>query len=167
MGTNIFIGRQPPWTKTGFEHSGTSIILLLSLIILSCSDPIERGNPVSSEHEVLWPVSPVQNYIIDQRRACFCPPPWGFVRLTVINNKIVAGVDLENDTPLTEEELQRYRTIDELFKLVEKAKRRPAAVLKVDYDPTFGYPCYIYVDWNRDVIDEEIAFVTHLVRFFP
>jgi hypothetical protein len=143
------------------------MVLVLSLTILSCSNPIEPARKVNSEREVLWPSSPAPSYIIDQRRECFCPGPYGFVRLTVIDNMIVEGVNLENDSSLTEEELQGYMTIDELFELVEKAKQGPAAVLRVKYDSTFGYPCNVYVDWNRDVIDEEIAFETRLVHVFP
>jgi hypothetical protein len=147
--------------------AGSAVLLSLYLAFLSCSNPIEPARKVSSEQEVIWPVSPAQSYIIDQRRECFCPGPYGFVRLTVIDNRIVEGVNLESDSSLTEEELQGYMTIDELFELVEKAKQGPAAELRVKYDSTFGYPCKVSIDWNSEVMDEEIAFETRLVYLFP
>jgi hypothetical protein len=140
--------------------------LSLSLITLSCTKSTEHANPASSDHNVLWPNSPAQSYIIDQERSCFCPP-LGFVRLKVVNDEIIHGIELESHRTLTAEELEPYMTIEELFDFVEIVERAHPAVSKVEYDARFGFPCGIYVDWNRDVLDEQIGITTRLVRLIP
>ncbi len=141
--------------------------LILSLTLLSCGN---SGGPVGSstlEPRSLWLKHATQTYVIEQRRACFCPGPHGFVRLTVVDNQIVEGVTADRGDLLTIEELKGYKTVDGLFEFIDEMEGRKPAVLQVEYDPYFGYPRNVYVDLHLEMADEEIGFNTRLVQLFP
>lgn len=142
-------------------------VLVLFLCLFSCGksgEPVGSGTP---EPRSLWARHATQTYIIEQARSCFCPGSYGFVRLTVVNNKIVKGTDSNSNYTLTIAELKRYKTINELFEFVEWAEECEPDILQVEYDPIFGYPRNVFVDSHLDMTDEQIGFDTRLVKLFP
>jgi len=142
-------------------------IALLSLTLLSCGKSGSPVNSTTSDHKALWASHATPTYIVEQARSCFCPGPYGFIRLTVVGNKIVEGVESESNYPLTTDELKRYKTIDELFEFIDKIEKHQPEIFQVEYDSIFGYPRNIYVDWYFEMADEEIGFNTKLVQLFP
>ncbi len=142
-------------------------IALLSLTLLSCGKSRSPVNSTTSDHKALWASHATPAYVVEQARSCFCPGPHGFIRLTVVGNKIVKGVESESNYPLTIDELKRYKTIDELFEFIDEVEKYQPEIFQVKYDSIFGYPRSVYVDWNREVADEEIGFNTKLVQLFP
>ena len=48
-----------------------------------------------------------------------------------------------------------YWTVDDLFGLLERALQREA-VVRADFDPQFGVPRSIYVDYLPDMIGDEL-----------
>jgi len=141
--------------------------LTLFLTLLSCSSSVEPAGSSALDPRSLWLKHATQTYVIEQMRACFCPGPHGFVRLTVVDNQIVEGVTADSGDSLTIEELKRYKTVDELFEFIDELEGRKPAVLEVEYDPDFGYPRNVYVDLHPEVVDEEIGFNTRLIQLFP
>lgn len=153
-------------TGTVFSVS-TALALILLLTLLSCGD---SGEPVASTTRgprSLWLSHAAGTYVIKQARLCFCPGPYGFVRLTVVDNQIVEGVATNRSCSLTIDELKRYKTVDELFDFIDEAQGRQPAVLLVKYDPDFGYPRNIYLDPHPEIADEEIGFDTRLLQLLP
>jgi hypothetical protein len=48
-------------------------------------------------------------------------------------------------------------TMEALFALIQRAIHSKVAVLDVTYDPDYGYPEQLYIDWNAPIADEEIS----------
>jgi Family of unknown function (DUF6174) len=97
-------------------------------------------------------------YVI--RRSCFCPAritrPFevterdGIVRATV-------PVGSEAGLQPGDSILPDVRSIDEVFDLAERAIRDSDAVA-IDYDPAFGFPVNIRIDWHADTVDDEDSY---------
>ncbi len=113
---------------------------------------------------MLWAKHATSSYVIEQTRICYCIDAGHYVQLTVVNNEIVEGINSEDSTQLMEKELRHYKTVEELFGFIDEAERKKPAVLRVTYDPVYGYPRSIFVDKYLDMADEEIGYKTILLQ---
>ena len=50
-----------------------------------------------------------------------------------------------------------YPTIDGLFAVIENATRAPAADIQAHFDPDFGFPQSIYIDYYANAVDDELG----------
>jgi hypothetical protein len=112
-----------------------------------------------------WRAYGLENYTIEQQRLCFCKfLPQGFVKLTVRNNKIVAGLDLTNGRPMPVEILQYYQTVDSLFASIEEMKALNPERLEIEYDSRYGYPKKIAFEHSPEVVDDFLQFDTQALQ---
>ena len=49
-----------------------------------------------------------------------------------------------------------YPTIDGSFAQIDRALQREPVFVKVSYHPELGYPVDVFVDFTRDIVDEEL-----------
>ena len=63
------------------------------------------------------------------------------------------GTDVE--VPAQDKNLAYYWTMDGVFELIESAEQRGVTV-RVDYDPTLGFPRSIYIDYDTNLIGDEL-----------
>ncbi len=91
----------------GCEHVSAPILIPVQKDFSYIAAPIAR-----------WQAYELKNYSIEQRVSCFCPPPRGFVRLIIKNNRIISGTDLDTNRALQQLVLERYQTIDEIFERI-------------------------------------------------
>lgn len=99
------------------------------------------------------------DYAFTLRVGCFCPYA-GPLRITVADGEVVEVRQLEPQEG--QGDLQAWiddqaMTLDELNELVERA-RREADDVDVTYDPTYGFPTDVYIDWYKDAVDDEIGY---------
>jgi hypothetical protein len=104
-----------------------------------------------------WQAYGLKDYVVEQKRLCFCAVPPGFVRLTVRDNRIVGGVDVTTTQPVPPQALQSYQTIDEMFAWLRDVQARNPARLAIDYDARYGYPERIAVDYSVGLADDELS----------
>ena len=110
----------------------------------------------------LWEAQAITSYEMIQRVGCFCPPPH-HVQLTVEDGQIVSGVDFDTREPIPSNQLTLFRSVDELFELIDRAEALPAATLNVNFEQTKGYPTVVSIDYILEVADDEISYsVTYL-----
>jgi hypothetical protein len=77
------------------------------------------------------------------------------VRVSVDRDSVVSVVRLDN-SPIAD---SSYRpSIESLFDFIDGAIGGHAAVLRVTYDPTLGYPASIVYDGDLGVADDEVTF---------
>lgn len=116
----------------------------------------------------IWKAAAIVDYEYGYNKYCACHPtnpPETLV--TVRAGKVVrvrhrpVGYDREVEAPRG---LEYYWTIDGLFDLIAKALDRKAKV-GVVYDATLGYPTKIDIDYDPDLIGDEVDLkVTRLER---
>jgi len=99
------------------------------------------------------------DYAFTLRVGCFCPYT-GPLRITVHDNEVVDVRQLGPvlGGPVSQDWLdEQAMTLEELDALVDRA-RREADDVDVTYDPTYGFPTDVYIDWIKDAVDDEIGY---------
>lgn len=131
--------------------------LLLSAACESPADPDDVDLSAIANASERWRAHGLRDYVVEQKRSCFCAVPPVFVRLTVRDNKIVGGVDLTTTQPVPPQALQSYQTVDEMFAWLRDVTARNPARLAIDYDARFSYPTRIVVDYSVGLADDDLS----------
>ena len=61
-----------------------------------------------------------------------------------------------NGQLVSEDLLQDYQTIDQIFDWIEKTKAMNPVRFEIEYDARFGYPKNIELDFRSRVADDEL-----------
>ena len=145
-------------------------LLLATLACFALGAAAERADLAAGRSA--WHAAKLVDYEYGYRKYCAChpdSPPETIV--TVRGGEIVAvrhrPVDSTNEVPAKAGSLQYYWTIDELFELIDSARRRGASV-RASYDGERGFPTEIHIDYDKnaigDELDVELTTVTPLAR---
>ena len=134
-------------------------------LLVACNNGIPKGT--LTENIDLWESYNAVRYAYDYNLSCFCPVG-GIMpaRVVVFEDKIEAILDPStgeqlinpNDsTVVFETSLDLFRTIPELFDLVEEV-RKDADDVDVTFDEEYGFPSYISIDRIRNAVDDESTY---------
>jgi hypothetical protein len=140
-----------------------ALVTLALLLSAGCERGASPASPDGVDFSAIaeasrrWQASGIKDYVVEQKRSCFCALPAGFVRLTVRDNKIVGGVDLATSQPVPPQALQSYQTVDEMFAWLRDVTARNPARLAIDYDARFSYPERVVVDYSVGLADDELS----------
>ncbi|MDJ1478911.1 DUF6174 domain-containing protein [Cytophagaceae bacterium YF14B1] len=133
-----------------------ALFIVSLLLLLACSKD-ESTSAELKANSSRWASKRLVNYTFTQRLNCFCIR--GGEKMTVIvqNNQIV---DVKDSTgaSLPAELQKNYKTIDELFQLIQTTDPKSVALINVTYDDVLGYPKSIYIDKSEQMADEEIGY---------
>ena len=137
----------------------TAAAQCLALLVVSPGAPAAEPEDLST-HRALWQAAGVDAYEYAYNKYCDChreTPPETFV--TVQEDEVV-GVrhrpfGFEHYVEAEPRNFEWYWTVDGLFGLIETALQRQAQV-RADYDPALGYPTRIYIDYDSDLIGDEL-----------
>lgn len=174
---DIALGRMEVGTCPSSDYGSDGNVGIVDLI--GCVDaaihgcpPVSEPTPTPSDQRAelernrqLWDHGarvPSHQYIL--MRGCFCQGPHR-IDVRVVNGELQEILDPETGDPI--ENLDPYFpvTIDDLFDLLDGAIGR-ADVVDVDYDPTWGAPVRISIDYLLPAVDDEISFVLSDLRSY-
>jgi hypothetical protein len=82
----------------------------------------------------------------------------GPVNISVRENRIDGAAFVEDDVPVAVEGLERYRTIEGLFDLLQEGIDKNAHSISAEYHSELGYPVKASIDYEEYTIDEELGF---------
>ena len=116
-----------------------------------------------------WSAAAIADYEYSYRRVCECHREQPADTIVTVRAGEVVAVryarpDYEPEVPVAAEKISWYRTIDDLFSLVETAAAA-ATVVRVDYNAELGYPQAIYIDYLTDLVGDEVEL--EVTRFTP
>ncbi len=135
---------------------------VIQLVVLST--PVFSGLCLADDELTasrdLWEAAGIESYEYRYEKVCDCHRDTPAETIVTVENGLVVGVrydreDYLTEIPVAEDSYQWFRTIDELFTLVETASRS-AATLRVAYEQELGYPTYIYIDYDQAMVGEEV-----------
>ena len=133
-------------------------LMLLALILAACAGV---GKSELSRNQSKWQDADIAHYRFQLGVGCFCPVG-GIMPLTVevMDREIVSIVDFNgNDYPSTDpmsELILKYVTIDRLFLELGSEPVQDADSLTVSYDPTYGFPAEVAIDYIELAADDEL-----------
>ena len=132
-------------------------------VLLVLATPASLAAETAAElerHRAFWNESGIDTYAYGYQKYCDCnreSPPETVVTVTADTITRVHHVhaDSAREVPAREGSLDLYWTIDDLFALIESASARNA-VVRVRYDETRGFPTAIYIDYDAELIGDEL-----------
>ena len=152
----------------------TSVLALLLVPLAGCPAPAEvepaEGpvlGPIADGREPSdpspefvaarerWTEADLGAYTMTLQRICFCPTPDYTGPFEVaVRGGAIETVTLDGASV----DVERGETIEALFDLIAEAYERGAESIAVDYDPEWGYPTSVGIDYSAQMADEEIAY---------
>lgn len=133
-------------------------LVLLALILAACAG---GGESELSRNQSMWQDADIAHYRFQLGVGCFCPVG-DIMPLTVEvkDGEIVSIVDVNgNDYPSTHpmsEFILKYATIDRIFSELGSDPVQEADKLTVSYDPTYGFPVEVVIDYIELAADDEL-----------
>jgi hypothetical protein len=137
------------------------LLLLISLILISCSDSDEFAGlnfdqNAFDQNRELWKQSKISNYTFSQEYFSSSVGPQPKLTSIVINSKLdTIFLQSNNATNISIEHLTYYETVDNVYDFIEyivksceeqiNSSQSPmeGAVIEIAYDETFHYPTEI------------------------
>jgi len=129
------------------------LIFSIVLLLFSCTKSDENDDLSSNQSK--WNRQNISNYEYTLTINCYCPQERvGPHLIKVINDKIVSVNNLPYDPGKTGE----LMSIDDLFTFVSTGIERNPYKKKIEYNSIFGYPQYVFFDFVKAMVDEEIGY---------
>ena len=133
-------------------------LLLLTLILAACS---AGGGTELSRNQAKWQDANISHYRFELGVTCFCPVG-DIMPLTVEvqDGEVVSLVDVKGEAfpatnPMSDLVL-KYATIDRIFSELNSDSVQKADKLTVAYDPTYGFPSDVTIDFIELAADDEL-----------
>jgi len=132
---------------------------LLVLLLAACESPTAPDElDRLAEARVLWQTQGSDSYTYELTRACFCVLSGRRVNVTVENGAVVAAEYADSKAAVESALLSYLQTVPDLFDLVDDALIRKVASFMTSYDPIYGYPTQIEIDYSATIADDEVSF---------
>jgi len=72
----------------------------------------------------------------------------------------------DNGQPVPLSYASSFPSAEQLFDAIQDGIDRRAYLIEVDYDPTYGYPTSVYIDYDRNRTGEELSLTTRGLQFW-
>lgn len=138
------------------------------LALAACGD----GNPVGTRFilslraaQARWASSGIDSYELTVRRLCYC----GFVdpvRIRVVDGTLVSWTIVPSGEPVPPSYAAYIPDVPGLFAIVEDAAAN-ADRLDTRFDPVYGFPTEIVIDWDEVAVDDEVVFRAEAFTVIP
>jgi len=141
--------------------------LTLAALLAGCSlSPAPRA---LEKNKALWQEQQADHYRFQLAIGCFCPY-YSQMPLTIEVQDgeaiSVSAADGSDVAPYMEQ-YGRADTIEELFGIIESAQSGAADEVKVEYNPEFGYPVSIEIDYIKRAVDDEVGYQVSSLELLP
>ena len=145
-----------------------TFLAAVMLLLASCRD----GNPVGTQlilslraAHARWESRGVDSYELTVRRLCEC----GFVepvRVRVVNGTVVSRTVVRTGEPVPAMYAEHIPDVPGLFAIVQEAALA-ADELDTRFDPAYGFPTEISIDWDEVAVDDEVVFLAEAFTPIP
>ena len=146
----------------------TKIITLFFILVLTLS---ACGGSAFQQNQKNWEGQNINHYRFTVAVSCFCP--FANVEVTyevlngqVVNQSVQSSPDNPVDEALVSDFYQSYNTIEKIFDYVGGAIN-DADETTIEYDPTYGFPTDISVDWIKQAVDDEMYLTLSNFKVLP
>src|SRR5262249_47607128 len=102
----------------------------------------------------LWATNGYTSYAFTIRMDCFCAVN-GPLRAIVVNDSLVSATLIANGQSVNP---RWVPSIKSLFDFIDRGIANHAAVLRVTYDPSLGFPKEIIYDGAANAADDEVNY---------
>ena len=135
------------------------ITLVVALIATAACQSGTGPDLRSAMAQARWARHGPSSYRITVSRSCECLPEMtGPVIVTVGGGAIESRHYVSTGAVVPSTYAALFPSVNGLFEIIEAARREDPARLDVAYDPTYGYPTRISIDYDVVMADDEIVY---------
>lgn len=137
------------------------LFALFALALAACS----AGAQASGEQTELernkdkWRDANISHYRFNLHVSCFCAFVENMPLVIEVMNGEIVSMEYQNGKAIEDvnrELFDRFATIDLIFAEIEADLAGAADQVTVTYDPTYGFPVDITIDYVEEAIDDEL-----------
>lgn len=110
----------------------------------------------NDSHRDEWASRSNGTYSLLMTRSCFCIPAGEF-EVNVVDYHIRSMVNTSSGESIDPTYFEFVHTIEQLFDLIDEARRKGAHKLEVEYARE-DYPTVVNIDWIENAVDDEIYY---------
>jgi hypothetical protein len=135
----------------------------LVLALAACQTSLDPSEDQMAAAERQWTEAAIRDYSMVVTRSGLTGNPVA-VRVTVAGGAATERRYVATDEPVAAGDGAKYPHVDELFALLRAAFDAADAVT-VSFDPTYGYPASVIIDYVRSTFDDDVGFA--VTEFTP
>ncbi len=132
------------------------IAIALSACLLASCSPQARSELAAARSR--WQAAGISHYRFNLGVGCFCPYTQKMpLNIEVMDGRVVS-MQFKDGSPVSASEqkiFEEYQTIEALFDFTEGAIGK-ADEIQVAYDPTYGFPVRVNIDYIKQAVDDEL-----------
>jgi hypothetical protein len=114
-----------------------------------------------------WRSLGLTNYTFKFSRLCMCNPIQLTGKVSVKNGKVIAVKDADSGgQPIPNPDLSQFKSIEELFDILQTETVK-ADLLEVGFDEEFYFPTRIHIDYDLNIVDDEVFYEAEEVLVIP
>ncbi len=141
-------------------------LLTLLLAGAACEAPTAPGELDNlAAARARWNTQSGPTYSYKVNRSCECVLGGRLMAVTVVKGSVTAAEYLDSGSAVELALLTYVLTVPDLFDLIQDALDRKAAYLAVSYDPIYGYPTRIEIDYSANAVDDEVIMSARELTF--
>jgi hypothetical protein len=137
-------------------------LVLMTLVLAACSAVAgAAGNPSEVEqNQEKWQDANISHYRYNLHISCFCIFVENMPLVIEVQDGEVVSMEFQNgaelDPTLRQDLFDKYATIDGLFAELEAGLNGGADNVVAAYDPTYGFPTEVTLDFEEQAADDEL-----------
>ena len=140
--------------------SRSLISILTVFLLLSCdSDDASVQNELELNRQK-WQRHDIRNYSIQENYLCFCVGllEWEIIVQDDLKDTLIFDTSFLSDNQTYSDVFEKSRSIEEAFEFIQNFDADAVDFFEVSYDPKYGYPTKIDIDYQAGLADEEIIY---------
>lgn len=135
----------------------TSTLVLAALAACSDSSGPTGADDLYLANLTKWNTTGPRSYQMVLTRGCACPAPEAV--LVVVQNRVVASrTFVETGAAVPPGRAADFPDVPGLFALVKRARDEEAFSYNAAYDPTYGYPSSLYIDFVGNTLTDNVSY---------
>ena len=137
------------------------ILIVMTLALAACT---AVGNALGSQSEIeqnqgKWQDAGISHYRYHLSISCFCVFTQDMPLIIEVQDGKVISMEYQSGKaidPSLLELFEKYATIDRVFAELEADLNGAADEVTVKYDPTYGFPTEVTIDFEKQATDDEL-----------
>ena len=138
------------------------LLVLMTLVLAACSAVAGAAGDQSEieQNKEKWQDHGISHYRYNLHISCFCIFVENMPLVIEVQDGEVVSMEFHNgaeiDPALRQDLFDKYATIDGLFAELEAGLNGGADNVVVTYDPTYGFPTEVTIDFEEQAADDEL-----------
>ena len=134
-------------------------IILLALVFILSACSFSSTNEIKANQDK-WIKSGITHYRFELSIGCFCAFRDKMPLLIEVKDGEVVSMTYGDGSPVPADDanlefFNGFSTVDRLFQYLQSDAAKKADEVKVDYEPTYGYPIMVSIDQIKAAMDDE------------